>query len=127
MMEWKPITFRPREGPKMRKQDDVKHDLKVVRTYHWEKQAKTRKEYKRIIEQTKTHRESYRHQKKKNQMKAMEVLRESNCWHEMERTGESSFMSQLLYHWERGDDAVCGEQKYLLLPPPQPLQREKCD
>ena len=56
MTEWKPITFRRREGPKMRKQDDVKHDLKVVRTYHWKKQAKTRKEQKRTTEQTKTHR-----------------------------------------------------------------------
>jgi hypothetical protein len=35
---------------------DVQHDLKVMKIYHWKKQAKIRNEWTRIIEQTETHR-----------------------------------------------------------------------
>jgi hypothetical protein len=47
MTEWKPIAFRQGGGPKMRRKDDVKHDLnfvKIYHIYHWEKLAKVRNE-----------------------------------------------------------------------------------
>jgi hypothetical protein len=47
MTEWKPIAFRQRGGPKMRREDDVKRDLKVAKIYlicHWEKLAEVRGE-----------------------------------------------------------------------------------
>ena len=49
---WKPRTFRSRRRPKMRWEDDVKHDLKVTKIYHWKKQVKSRNEWKRITDQT---------------------------------------------------------------------------
>ena len=47
MTEWKTIGFRQRGGPKMRREDDVKRDLNIVKIYHihlWEKLAKIRNE-----------------------------------------------------------------------------------
>jgi hypothetical protein len=32
--EWKPIAFRPRGRPKIKWEDDVKKDLKVMKSYH---------------------------------------------------------------------------------------------
>jgi hypothetical protein len=56
-MEWKPIVFTPRGRPKMRWEDDVKHDLKVMKICHWKKQTESRNDWKQIIEQAKTHKE----------------------------------------------------------------------
>jgi hypothetical protein len=38
---WKSIPFRQRGRPKMRWQDDVKHNLKVMKIYYWRKQDKS--------------------------------------------------------------------------------------
>jgi hypothetical protein len=51
--EWKPITCRQRGRPKMRREGEVKHDLKVMKIYHWKKRAKSMNEWKRIIQQAK--------------------------------------------------------------------------
>jgi hypothetical protein len=48
--EWKSTAFRPRGRPKMKREDDVKQDLKVMKIYRWKKQAKSRKEWERIVE-----------------------------------------------------------------------------
>jgi hypothetical protein len=55
--EWKPIAVRPRGRPKLKWEDDVKQVSKVMKIYLWEKQAKSRNEWKRIIEQARTHKE----------------------------------------------------------------------
>jgi len=48
---WKPGNFRSRGRCKMRWEDDVKHNLKVTKIYHWKKQVKSRNEWKRITDQ----------------------------------------------------------------------------
>jgi hypothetical protein len=53
MTEWKHIAFRPRGRSKIKWEGDVKQDLKVMKICHWKK-ARSRKEWKRIIEQAKT-------------------------------------------------------------------------
>jgi hypothetical protein len=54
--EWKSIAFRPRRRQKISWEVDVKHDLKVTKICHWRKQATGRTEWRRILEQAKTHR-----------------------------------------------------------------------
>jgi hypothetical protein len=49
---WKSRTFRSRGRPKMRWEDDIKHNLKVTKIYHWKKQVKSRNEWKQITDQT---------------------------------------------------------------------------
>jgi hypothetical protein len=41
----------------MRCKDDVKHELKVMKIRHWKKQAKSRNEWKWIIEQVRNQKE----------------------------------------------------------------------
>ena len=41
---WKSIAFRQTGRPKMRWKDDVKHNLKVMKIYHWKKQDKSSNE-----------------------------------------------------------------------------------
>jgi hypothetical protein len=43
-MEWKHKAFRSRGRLKMKREDDVKHDLKVMEVWLWKKQAEIRNE-----------------------------------------------------------------------------------
>jgi hypothetical protein len=53
------LAFRPRGRPKMKWENDVKQDtsIKGKKIYRSKRQAKSRNEWKRIIEQAKTHKE----------------------------------------------------------------------
>jgi len=41
---WKSIAFRQRGRTKMRWQDDIKHNLKVMKIDHWKKREKSSNE-----------------------------------------------------------------------------------
>jgi hypothetical protein len=41
---WKSTALRQRGRPKMRWQDDIKHNLKVMKMHHWKKQDKSSNE-----------------------------------------------------------------------------------
>jgi hypothetical protein len=62
--EQKLIYFMPRGRPKMRWEEYVKHHLKVMKINNWKKQTKSRNEWKRIIEQAKTHKELQRRRRR---------------------------------------------------------------
>ena len=47
------VAFRQRERPKMKREDNVKQNLKVFKIYHQKNQAKSRNEWKQITEQAK--------------------------------------------------------------------------
>jgi len=49
--EWKPVVLKPRGRPKIRKEDEVKREVKVLTICHWKMQDKTRNEWKSIMEQ----------------------------------------------------------------------------
>jgi hypothetical protein len=46
-------------------EEDVQQDVKVMKIYHWKKQAKRRNEWQQITEQDKTHIKCQHRQKKK--------------------------------------------------------------
>lgn len=41
---WKSIAFRQRGRPKMRWQDDIQHNLKVMKIDHWKRRDKSSNE-----------------------------------------------------------------------------------
>jgi hypothetical protein len=58
-------SFRPRGRTEMGWEDNVKYELKTIKTFHWKKQEKCRNEQKRITERAKIHIELERRKKKK--------------------------------------------------------------
>ena len=48
--ELKPVGFKPRGRPEIRKEAEIKRELKVMTICHWKMQDKTRNEWKNIME-----------------------------------------------------------------------------
>ena len=55
----KPYATRPRGRPRLRWEDDVGNDLRTMGVKNWKQRAQERKQWKKIIEQDKTHKELY--------------------------------------------------------------------
>ena len=52
--EWKSVAFKQRGRPKIKKEEQVKRESKVTTICHWKMQAKSRNEWKSIMEQAKS-------------------------------------------------------------------------
>ena len=55
--KWKPYGTRPKGGPRLRWEDDVRIDLRKMGVKNWKQRVQERKQWKDIIEQAKTHKE----------------------------------------------------------------------
>ena len=53
--EWTPYKARPARRPRLRWMDQVEEDLKRIKIIGWRVKAEDRREWSRIVEQTKTH------------------------------------------------------------------------
>ena len=57
--KWKPYATRPKGRPRVRREDDVRNDLRKTGVTNWKQRTQERKQRKEIIEQAKTHKELY--------------------------------------------------------------------
>jgi len=55
--KWKPHVTRPKGGPRLRWDDDVRDDLRKMGVNNWKQKAQERKLWRGIIEQAKSHNE----------------------------------------------------------------------
>jgi heme oxygenase len=55
--KWKPLASRPIGRPKIRREDDIRKDLKTIRIENWKKRVLNRDCWKAIVERTKAHNE----------------------------------------------------------------------
>ena len=53
----KPYATRPKGRPRVRWEDDVMNDLRKMGVTNWKQRTQERKQWKKIIEQAKTHKE----------------------------------------------------------------------
>jgi hypothetical protein len=52
--EWKPISTRSQGRPKLRRENDIKNDLKEMKLNNWKIYIQDRNKLKRIVDKAKT-------------------------------------------------------------------------
>jgi hypothetical protein len=57
--KWKPYTTRPKGRPRVGWEDNVRNDLRKMGLTNWKQWTQEKKQWKEIIEQSKTHKELY--------------------------------------------------------------------
>jgi hypothetical protein len=55
--KWKPYATRLKGSPRVRWEDDVRNDLRKMGVTNWKQRTQERKQWKKIFEQAKTHKE----------------------------------------------------------------------
>jgi hypothetical protein len=55
--KWEAYATRQKGRPRLRWEDDVRNDLRKMGVKNWKQRVQKRKQWKKIIEQAKTHKE----------------------------------------------------------------------
>ena len=55
--KWKPYATGPKGRPRVRREDDVRNELRKMGVNSWKQTTQEMKKWREVIEQTKTHKE----------------------------------------------------------------------